>query len=239
MNKAIIILVNVMVVCIVKADGVENRIYSMIADVAPTLQVASISQTPIKNIMKVELSNGNLVYVTQDAEFMFPGKLLQHTGNGMTDLTEQDLALKRKAKLEEVDLSETITFKSKDREKQEIFVFTDVSCAYCKKLHQHIEDFNESGFTIHYLAFPRAGMQSPAGELMRDVWCSKNRQRALTEAKQEGAITQKSKPCSNPVQKQRELGLALGVTGTPGIYDSKGRHIGGYLTPDQLSDAVN
>lgn len=239
MNKAILLLISAMAICTVNADDVESRIHSMIADVAPTLQVASISQTPIKNIIKVELSNGNFVYVTQDAEFMFPGKLLQRTKDGMKDLTEQDLALKRKARLAEIDLSETITFKAEDHEEQEVFVFTDVSCGYCKKLHRHIEEFTETGITIHYLAFPRAGVQSPAGELMRDVWCSKNRQRSLTEAKQEGTVTQKTKPCSSPVEKQHQLGLALGVTGTPGIYDSKGRHLGGYLTPDQLSEAVN
>jgi thiol:disulfide interchange protein DsbC len=237
--KAISFILFAMATGMVNAAELEDRINAMLEDVKGGLQATEIMETPISNIMMVELSGGQYVYVTRDAEFIFPGKMLQHTGEGLTDLTEQHMAAKRKAELERVDLDKTITFKSKGEEKDEIFVFTDVSCGYCKKLHSHIEDYNEAGVTVHYLAFPRAGVQSPAGELMSSVWCSKDQQQALTEAKQEGALTEGVENCDNPVASQRDLGLTLGVTGTPGIYDREGRHLGGYLTPEQLNEALN
>lgn len=238
-NKTITLILGVAALSIASADEAKDRITSMLGDVEGGLQAVDITETPISNIMMVELSGGQYVYVTRDAEFIFPGKMLQHTEEGLTDLTEQHLATKRKTELKRVDLAQAITFKSKSEEESEIFVFTDVSCGYCKKLHRHVEEYNEAGVTVHYLAFPRAGVQSPAGELMSDVWCSEDPRQALTEAKQDGALTQEVDNCDNPVAWQRDLALTLGVTGTPGIYDREGRHLGGYLTPEQLKKALN
>lgn len=238
-TKVTALMICLAIVSIANAGDAQTRISAMLSKVTSGVEVVNIDETPVSNIMKVELSNGKYVYVTRDAEFVFPGKMLQHTESGLTDLTEQDLARKRRAELNSVDPADTITFKAKNEQKAEIFVFTDVSCGYCKKLHRHIEDFNEEGITVHYLAFPRAGAESPAGQLMSMVWCAEDRQRALTAAKQEGAITQALEACDNPITKQHELGLVLGVTGTPGIYDSEGRHLGGYLTPAQLSKSLD
>ena len=237
-KKGIALMMCLATISIANGDEARNRISAMLSVVTSGVEVVNIDQTPVSNIMKVELSNGKYIYITRDAEFLFPGKMLQHTERGLTDLTEQDLALTRKAKLSNVDLSETITFNANNDQKAEIFVFTDVSCAYCKKLHRHIDGINEAGITVHYLAFPRAGAQAPAVQLMSEVWCADDRRLALTAAKQDGELTQTPTACDTPVAKQHELGLVLGVTGTPGVYDSEGRHLGGYLTPAQLRQAL-
>ncbi|NQY83423.1 MAG: DsbC family protein [Alcanivorax sp.] len=235
--------IGMLIVCItafnaVKADDMKSRVSNMLTEVTNGIDVLRIAETPIPNIVKVELSNGSFVYVTRDAQFMFPGKMFRHSESGLLDLTERDLAIKRRGELRRVDLEETITFKAKGEEKGEVYVFTDVSCGYCKKLHRHVDDINNLGITVHYLAFPRAGAQSPAAKLMRKVWCAEDRQRAITTAKQDGVVMQDSKECDPPITKQHQLGLLLGVTGTPGVYDSEGRHLGGYLTADQLKNAI-
>ena len=165
--------------------------------------------------------------------------MLQHHEGSLLDLTERDLAAKRKVELNQIDLAEAITFKARSEEAAEIFVFTDVSCGYCRKLHRHIKDITESGITVHYLAFPRAGSESSAGELMSRVWCAKDRQRALTTAKRGGVIKQKTEDCDDPVSEQHELGLVVGVSATPSIYDHRGQRLGGYLTPSQLARALD
>ena len=220
------------------ADELKDSIRAMLANVTDGVDAVNIAETPATNIMKVELSNGKFVYVTRDAQFIFPGEMLQHSERGLVNLTERDLMKKRKTELNSVELAETITFKAKDEEMAEVYVFTDVSCGYCKKLHMQIEEINKAGITVHYLAFPRAGAQSTTGKLMTGVWCAQDRRRALTTAKEGGAIKQSSHECGNPVLEQYELGLRLGITGTPGIYDSSGKHLGGYLTTDQLRNAV-
>ena len=238
-KKAATFIVFTMVINVARSDEMEDRISVMLTEVTKGVDVVRIAETPISNIMKVELSNGNFVYVTRDAQFVFPGQLLQHRAGGLVNLTERDLAAKRKVELNSVDLTQTITFKARNEEKSEIYVFTDISCGYCKKFHRQIDEINKAGITVHYLAFPRAGSQSATGEIMSRVWCAKNRQVALTSAKRGREISRYSGSCENQINQQHELGLVLGVKGTPGIYDSEGRHLGGYLTSMQLSEQLD
>lgn len=238
-KQLLAILMGITIACGANAESAESRIRPMLKAVTTGLEIIRITESSVPSIMKVELSNGKYVYVTKDARYLFYGELHQYKNNKMVNLTERDLARSREKKLESIASEDIITFQADDNSGSEIFVFTDVSCGYCKKLHRHIEDINNAGITVHYLAFPRAGEDSPAGRLMSNVWCSKDRKKALTEAKQNGTLKNTPKTCTDPIAQQRELGLRFGMTGTPGIYDSKGRHLGGYLTTEQLSDLMN
>ncbi|WP_156496975.1 thioredoxin fold domain-containing protein, partial [Alcanivorax sp. HI0083] len=40
--------------------------------------------------------------------------------------------------------------------------------------------------------------------------------------------------CAKPVDEQYELGLTFGVRGTPAIYTTEGKQLGGYLTPEDM-----
>ncbi|MEG2567584.1 MAG: DsbC family protein, partial [Acinetobacter sp.] len=40
--------------------------------------------------------------------------------------------------------------------------------------------------------------------------------------------------CENPVQDQYQMGLNMGVNGTPAIYNSAGAYLGGYLSTSEL-----
>ena len=100
--------------------------------------------------------------------------------------------------------------------KATVIVFTDPTCPYCERLHETIPELNERGIAVHYMAFPRAGMESAAATRLQQVWCSDNRSEAMTQAKQ-GQTFAASASCDNPVAGQYELGKAVGVQGTPAI----------------------
>ncbi|HEY4090118.1 MAG TPA: thioredoxin fold domain-containing protein, partial [Luteibacter sp.] len=68
------------------------------------------------------------------------------------------------------------------------------------------------------------------------VWCASDRKAAFTAAKQGHAP--KPATCTNPVKDQFDLGLKLGVTGTPMIIGPDGSTLGGYVTPEQLLQAL-
>ena len=44
--------------------------------------------------------------------------------------------------------------------------------------------------------------------------------------------------CNNPVKEQIELGMSLGVRGTPAIFTESGQQIGGYLPAAQLAQTA-
>ena len=113
-----------------------------------------------------------------------------------------------------------------------INVFTDIDCTYCRKLHSEIAELNRLGVRVRYLMYPRSGPGSEAWQKAESVWCSPDRNDALTRAKRGEAVEPRS--CENPVAAQYELGRELGIRGTPGIITDNGEYITGYLPAPRL-----
>jgi thiol:disulfide interchange protein DsbC len=117
--------------------------------------------------------------------------------------------------------------------KHTITVFTDVECGYCRKLHSQIDQLTKLGIKVRYAAYPRAGPGTDDWHKMEQVWCSKDRQTAITQAKL-GKEVSTEKCGATPVGKQWQMGEDLGVRGTPAIFTRNGDYIGGYLAPEEL-----
>ena len=113
--------------------------------------------------------------------------------------------------------------------KHVIYVFTDSSCPYCHKLHEHLAEINAKGIEVRYIAWPRGEQFMPT---MQAIWCSQDRKAAFDQAAQGLPIA--SAECKNPVRDQYQLGLNMGVNGTPAIYNVEGVYLGGYMTPDEI-----
>ena len=97
-------------------------------------------------------------------------------------------------------------------------------------------EINRQGIAVKYLAFPRAGVGSSSFKDMESVWCSSDKNKALTEAKLSGKV--RKAECKNPVATQFMLGREIGVRGTPAIYLENGKYLSGYLPPDELIKAL-
>jgi thiol:disulfide interchange protein DsbC len=117
-------------------------------------------------------------------------------------------------------------------------VFTDVDCAYCRKLHSEIAELNRLGVRVRYLFYPRTGPNTDSWKKAEVVWCSPNRSEALTRAKS-GAQLDMSKTCdATPVAREYALGVSIGVRGTPAIITERGDYITGYMPPRDLVQQI-
>ncbi|MGB5444833.1 MAG: thioredoxin fold domain-containing protein, partial [Psychromonas sp.] len=67
---------------------------------------------------------------------------------------------------------------------------------------------------------------------MVSIWCSDDPKEALSNAKKRRSIP--SKTCDNTVKEQYELGLLLGVNGTPALILEDGSLAPGYLPAENL-----
>lgn len=84
------------------------------------------------------------------------------------------------------------------------------------------------------MAFPRAGVGSPAYQKIASAWCAENPQDALTKVKNREEIPMNV--CDgNPVEAQYVMGQQMGVTGTPTILFDGGESIPGYLPAKELA----
>ena len=69
------------------------------------------------------------------------------------------------------------------------------------------------------------------------VWCAKDRNKALTDAKNDRKVAKAS--CKNPVAMQYNLGQRAGLTGTPMILAEDGTQLGGYIPAADLRAALD
>jgi len=116
-------------------------------------------------------------------------------------------------------------------------VFTDLDCGYCRKLHSEMAKYNELGIRVRYLFFPREGPDTESWDKAVSVWCSANRNDALTRAKK-GETIKAAKCKPNPVQRDYELGQDVGLRGTPAIVLPDGDLLPGYVPPAMLAQRL-
>ena len=202
------------------------------------MSVQSVKKSQIENLYIVDIGDLQPIYASKNGEFFFYGELYAVNGNMLQNTTKDEINLKRKSILDEA-LSEGdfITFKS-DNEKHRVIIFTDVDCGYCRKFHNEINDFNDLGITVNYVAFPRSGLASDSYNKIVSAWCSTDAKDTLTKMKQ-GIDVQLSMCQDHPVEKHFLLGQKIGITGTPAIIKSNGELLPGYLPPEELITRLN
>ena len=121
--------------------------------------------------------------------------------------------------------------------KAHVYVFTDVDCYYCQKLHQEVPALEALGIEVRYLAYPRAGIGSDSYQKIASAWCADDPQDSLTILKAGGDIP--SNVCEdNPIAQQFALGSDLGVKGTPALITEAGVLLPGYMPADKLARAL-
>jgi thiol:disulfide interchange protein DsbC len=198
------------------------------------MPVEEVTETPLDGIYQVRLTSGESFYSNADGSHFVVGDLYENSDNGLVNLTEQARNQARIAALQTVPQSERVIFRGIGEPRATVTVFTDTSCPYCSRLHETVPELNARGIAVHYLAFPRSGMQSDAARVMQQVWCADNPSEAMTAAKQGDALSG-SASCDNPVASQYDLGLQLGVQGTPAIILPDGELVPGFVPPERLT----
>lgn len=214
------------------AHADEAAIKAALEKSMPTAKVEAIKPSEIKGVYEVTLGS-SIYYASEDGKYLLQGRLIDVANR--TDLTEQRLGATRKSALEKIGVNNMIVFKAK-MEKYKAFIFTDIDCGYCRKLHSEIDQYSAEGITIQYLFFPRAGKGSDSYDKAVSVWCAKDRNAALTAAKKDQSLD--SKTCENPIDKHMQLASEFDVKGTPMIVTENGNIYPGYLPAKELAQAL-
>jgi thiol:disulfide interchange protein DsbC len=210
----------------------EEALRAALKAAVPGMEITRIRESRIPGVLEVMFGT-EVLYVSADGRYLIQGDLLDL--GERRNLSEETRSGARIEFLDRIPPEETIEF-APPRTEHTIYVFTDVSCGFCRRLHRDMPEINRLGIAVRYLAFPRNGEESQSFHDMESVWCAADRKTAITEAKLGHAIKEAS--CRNPVEKQYQLGQTLGVRGTPAIFRTDGRLISGYLPPRDLLEAI-
>ncbi len=221
-----------------KAPSPEKAITDALAHYQ--LVVESVEAVPALNLYEVSTNNG-IIYANQDASYFVVGNLFQNSGKDLINLTEKTQATRNLAKFKASGAEkELIVFPAKN-EKHVITVFTDTTCGYCSKLHRELEDYNNAGISVRYLAYPRAGERASNFNQMASIWCAADKNEAMKEAKLGSfkADPNVSAECKDLVRRHLQLGSDFGVNGTPAIILEDGAMLSGYMPASQLVQVLD
>jgi thiol:disulfide interchange protein DsbC len=210
------------------APAVDPRIE--LAKKIPGTTPDELHASPIQGMWEV-VRGTDIAYVTSDGKYAISGDLYDLAKNdNLTEVRRKDIRMKLLASVPESDM---LIFSPRDP-KYTVTVFTDVDCAYCRKLHSQIAEYNRLGVRVRYMFYPRTGPNTESWTKAEQVWCSTNRNDALTRAKL-GEELKSPKSCGNsPVGRDYAVGQQFDIRGTPAIVMNNGEMLGGYVSPMQL-----
>lgn len=190
-----------------------------------------VVDSPVDGLYQFNVGS-EVFYLSKDGRYLMRGELIDLQSR--ENLTEKNRAKARADLLAGVKKDDMIIFPAtKGKEKHAVYVFTDIDCGYCRMLHENIDRYNDNGIEIRYLSFPRAGIGSESYDKAVAVWCAKDRQKAMTDAK--SGVDVASSNCAAPVRDQYNMGISIGVNGTPAIVLEDGTLIPGFVKPNNLA----
>lgn len=172
----------------------------------------------------------DIVYVTADGRHVIDGDVFELASQA--NLTERRRREARLALIGKVPEADMVIFGPRTA-RYTVTVFTDVDCTYCRKLHSEIAQYNDLGIRVRYLFYPRSGPDTESWGKAEAVWCSRDRNDAMTRAKK-GETVKSTKCDARAVKSDYELGQDVGLRGTPAIILPDGELLGGYLPPAML-----
>ncbi len=212
------------------ADTATEKIRARMAKLFPEDVVTSISRAQIDGLYEVMLG-ASLFYMSGDGRYVIRGDLIDLEAK--ENISDQRRAQARQSVFAKIDHNDLIEFlPASGKPKQTLYVYTDIDCGYCRKMHLEVGALNAAGIAVSYLAFPRSGLKGESFDKAVAVWCSTDRKDALTAAKAGKDVS--APKCANPVAEQFELGRAMGVSGTPAVYTADGTQLGGYVPAAEL-----
>jgi len=130
----------------------DDVVTSRLRQRLPSANIGKPENTPVSEIFQVKLGSG-YAYVTKDGRYAFVGDLVDlETGVNLTDTMRNSDTLSLVADFADQAM---VIYPAEGKEKARIRVFTDVSCPYCRKLHQEVPTLQSAGVTVAYIAFAR------------------------------------------------------------------------------------
>lgn len=204
----------------------------------PGIQVNNVEPSIIPGLYKTDIGGGPQVYATPDGKYFIVGEVYEVAPGKLVNLSERDRNVDRAKYIAAVDKKDSIVFAPSGAVKKVMYVFTDVDCGYCQLLHSKVPEYNQLGIEVRYLAYPRAGINSPSYNKIASAWCAADRNAALTKLKNREEIPENICP-GNPVAAQYELGHKIGLNGTPALVFEDGELIGGYVEPERLKEMLS
>ncbi len=228
-------------------DAVIQRINELVIEPLQAdrsdLQFTELKKSPLEGYYEFSIENRQTIYVSEDAEHFFAGELYFSEPDRFVNATEIARSEDRKQQLASIPESEIIIYAPEGETKAVMNVFTDVTCGYCRKLHEQMAEMNALGIEVRYFAYPRTGIRGDNGNFTMSyeetvkAWCADDQNQAMDDLKDGKKVS--AEPCDdNPLEKHYAIGQKFGISGTPAIVLPDGSLHPGYRSPENYAELL-
>lgn len=211
----------------------EETVRASLARIIPGAEPDMVRPSPLPQTYEV-IFGAQIMYVTADGRYVLQGDLIDLENR--VNVSEQARSSQRKQLVAAIDPGSEIVFSPEGKPRHVITVFTDIDCGYCRKLHREIDQYLDRGIEIRYASFPRAGRNSKSYFKAVSVWCSDDRQAALTRSKNGEELPPKE--CEHPVDAHMKVAEEIGISGTPTLVMADGEVVPGYVPAGRLASML-
>ena len=189
----------------------------------PNIQVSNIQATEMLGLYSASLDN-QIIYLDENAQYMLVGSMVRL--KDQKNLTKDLMLQQNSVDWKQLPLKDAIKT-VKGTGKRQLVVFSDPNCPYCKKLEAELDKLNDA--TIYTFIYP---LKSQSIAVSKQVWCDPNQAYAWKNLLQKN-VQPKEKTCTNPIDRNLELGKKLGIEGTPTLIFGNGlKMVGGRSAED-------
>lgn len=236
-----ILFLSVLIISNITAQTIDNsiaeKILAKLKSARSDIPYQQVETTEIPGLYKVTIKGGETIYSSSTGDYFIAGEMYQVTTGKFVSLHQQDKDKQRITALNELNPSDLIVYEATKAHKSTIYIFTDVDCNYCAKLHLEIPALNAMGVEVRYVAFPVAGIYSPSFTKIATAWCALEPKKVLPLL-QRGDEMPLNDCDNNPVMQHFVLGKQIGVTATPTIILPNGKLLPGYKSAEQLAELL-
>lgn len=171
--------------------------------------------------------DSQVVYVNEDVQHLFIGSMIRL--KDQKNLTK-DLTLKNNQNVDFKKLPLNDAIKTvRGNGKRQLAIFSDPNCPYCKSLEANLAKLND--VTIYTFIYP---IKAQSVQPSKQVWCSNNKAYAWQNLIQKNIQPGAAATCTNPIERNLQLGQQLGLRGTPAIIFSNGHTVMGAYPAEEI-----
>ena len=212
-------------------DADEVKLRQTLQSKFPKHTVESVTRLPFNGLFEVVM-DGEVVYSDIKAEFMMGGTLYDIRTSPARNITKETT---QKLVSKSLITSHDSAIKTvRGSGKRVIYTFEDPNCGYCRKLYKELATLND--VTVYTYLWPILSPDS--ADKSRSIWCSKDRAKAWDQMMTKGVLTEQSKSCDTPLEKNKLMAQRFNISGTPAVYLASGQQLGGYVSASEIEQAL-
>ncbi|MFL4437497.1 DsbC family protein [Acinetobacter baumannii] len=190
----------------------------------PNLKISNIQKTEMPGLYSANLDQ-QIIYLGEDGQHMFVGSMIRL--KDQKNLTKDLVLGQNSIDWKQLPLKDAIKT-VKGNGQRVLAVFSDPNCPYCKQLEPELDKLKD--VTIYTFIYP---LKPQSIVVSRQVWCAPNQSYSWKKLIEQG-VKPMVASCTNPIDRNLELGKKLGFNGTPTLIFANGFKLVGARSAEEI-----